>query len=213
MRTMQHTNFRRVCDMNTAFGNPKGDPRHIDWKRVTSQCKNIASEFIELMGGLGFEATVDLKPNGSPVSIENVRDALCDIHVFAYGAHHFLGLDADADMDVVIDAVFTRFCKNKGQLAATMKHFDELGIKYYVEGIFPTICLKSAEDQMMPEYPKGKFLKAVGYSTPVFPSVTEEMSRMRQITLAENDRKYALIEQRCSDLRATLEAELFPAGA
>ena len=42
------TNFERVCRMNEAFGNAKGDPKAIDWKRVRAQCTNILDEFIEL---------------------------------------------------------------------------------------------------------------------------------------------------------------------
>lgn len=81
-----HGMFAIVSDMNEAFGNPKGDPTHINWKRIASQCKNIAAEFAELQVSI---ARRDL---------EESRDALCDINVFSLGAHHLMGLDAKADL-------------------------------------------------------------------------------------------------------------------
>ena len=81
-----------------------------------------------------------------------------------------IGADPDADMHAVIDGVLTRFCRDEAELQATKLKYDTLGVKYYVEGVFPEVCLKSAEDQG-DEYPKGKFLKSVGYRLPVFPAL------------------------------------------
>lgn len=72
--------FKIVAAMNTAFGNPEGNPETVDWKRVTKQCMNIQDEINELKKAINTK------------DILGVRDALCDICVFAYGAHHFLGL-------------------------------------------------------------------------------------------------------------------------
>ncbi len=155
--------FERVSEMNEAFGNPKGDPKNIDWDRLERQCKNILVEFER-----------ELMPAIAERNLEEVRDALCDINVFSLGAHHFMGIDADADMHAVIDGVLTRFIKDERDLAATMKKYDDLGVDYYLEGTFPTACLKSLEDQVDKygeSYPKGKFLKSVSYALTVFPAV------------------------------------------
>jgi hypothetical protein len=154
--------FKLVSDMNTAFGNPKGDPKNVDWARLEAQVRNIADELQETLDAI---AARDL---------EETRDGLCDINVFSLGAHHFLGIDATADMEAVVAGVMTRFCKNEDELARTKAKYDDLQVEYYVEGEFPTVCLKSAKDQQDKNgdnLPKGKFLKSVGYKKTVFPAV------------------------------------------
>lgn len=154
--------FDRVSEMNTAFGNPKGDPGNINWERLEKQCRNILDEYNELMEALAER------------SLDEVRDALCDINVFSLGAHHFMGIDANEDMDAVIDGVLTRFCQNKEDFDATCAKYDALDVDYYVEGEYPNVCLKSVYDQVDKNgenYPKGKFLKSVSYAQTVFPAV------------------------------------------
>lgn len=172
------SSFDMVSHMNEAFGNPKGDPNNIDWDRVRNQCKNIVDEFGEVMVALGadkqrvqaaitnFKANLLFSPL-TPIDVDGVRDGLCDIHVFAYGAHHMMGIDADRDMDTVVNAVMTRFIKDPMDLEATRAKFSAKGVHLtYTEGTYPTMILKSATDQ--PDAPKGKFLKAVSYKEPVF---------------------------------------------
>jgi len=175
------SNFKRVAAMNAAFGNPKGDPKAIDFDRVRKQCLNIIDELGELMLALGAnpyglgQAVNHLKDvagkgKNKDVDLDDVRDALCDIHVFAYGAHHFMGIDADKDMDAVVDGVMTRFVKDAKDLAHTLDMHSAKGVKeFYIEGEFPTVVVKSAEDQ--PDAPKGKFLKSASYKNTVFPPV------------------------------------------
>lgn len=162
----------RVADMNIAFGNPKGEPWAINGPRLLRQCQNIGGEFKELMACFGLRVEMSFHDDATVVPegdvIDHIRDALCDIHVFAYGAHHFMGLDADLDMHEVVSAVMTRFASTPAALEASEEHFKKLGVDYYVEGEFPLVCLKSSRDQQMPEYPKGKFLKAVGHRKPEF---------------------------------------------
>lgn len=198
--TTQPTMFELVSDMNVEFGNPKGDPKHImrDLEKHVAQCKNIGAEFLELMKAFGVHAGISLNSQYTSnevdeshatraVDIDGVRDALCDIMVFALGAFHKMGVDAELDMREVVSALFSRFARGDAHLLDTREHYDKLGILYTVEGTFPTVCLKSAEDQQMPEYPKGKFLKAVGYRKPRFyalplqelESAAEQMAKQR----------------------------------
>lgn len=154
--------FQQVSEMNTAFGNPKGNPTSIDWERLTKQCRNILDEYSELMVALEMR------------NLDEVRDALCDINVFSLGAHHFIGANADDDMTAVVEGVLTRFCQNQADLDATLDKYTSLGVLVYTEGEFPTVCLKSAHDQKDingENYPKGKFLKSVSYATTVFPVI------------------------------------------
>jgi hypothetical protein len=155
---MSKTSFQAVADMNTAFGNKRGNYANIDWQRLKSQCKNILDEYNELLEALGDE---------SPIK---VRDALCDIQVFAMGAQHFMGVDGDGDMQDVVDGVMTRFIKSQEDLEKTRAFHWLRGVtETYTEGQFPTMVLKSSCDQ--PDAPKGKFLKSVSYSDTKFRQV------------------------------------------
>lgn len=154
--------FKLVKDMNTAFGNPEGNPVNINWTRLEKQIHNIHDEYKETLGALAER------------NLDEVRDGLCDIMVFALGGFHFLGIDANADMKAVIDGVMTRFCKDQAELDATIAKYTALEVDFYVEGEFPTRCLKSTKDQKDKNgdnLPMGKFLKAVGYSQTVFSPV------------------------------------------
>lgn len=155
VKNVYATSFELVSQMNEAFGNPKGDWLAIDLVRIKNQCKNILDEYKELMSAI------------DEGNIPKVRDALCDIHVFAYGAHHLMGLDADLDMDVVVQAVMSRFIKDPEDQAATVAKHRAKGIKeFYFEGEYPKVIMKSACDQ--PDAPKGKFLKSASYVEPEF---------------------------------------------
>jgi predicted HAD superfamily Cof-like phosphohydrolase len=172
---MKKTNFERVSDMNVAFGNPNGNPLSISLDRVRSQTRNILDEFCEIQLALGAsqEAVDAIRVAAKGISYPNdvdldgVRDGLCDVHVFAYGAHHLMGLDADRDMDGVVSAVMTRFIKDEADKQATIaKHAAKGVTEVYFEGDFPTMVMKSAVDQ--PDAPKGKFLKSASYCEPDF---------------------------------------------
>jgi hypothetical protein len=173
--------FEQVSRMNESFGNQKGNPLKINGNKLVAQCKNIASEFQELMKPLGFDVAFQFTPREDPnkPSIDDIRDALCDIMVFALGAHHIMGYDANRDMTSVIDGVMTRFCKDNDEECATIEKYDELGISLYAEGEYPTRCLKSTHDQLGKDgdtYPKGKFVKSVGYHKPAFYQVLNEQA-------------------------------------
>lgn len=178
------TPFQRVAAMNIAFGNPVGDPANIDWGRVRKQCLNIPDELGELLIALGAapagvrKSIAILKANTvfeKAPDVEEVRDALCDVNVFAGGGQHMIGVDGDADMNAVLDGIMTRFCRDAVELQATLDHWSANGVSQtYIEGEFPKMVVKSAEDQL--DAPKGKFLKSVGYRKPVF----------AQLTVAEN---------------------------
>lgn len=176
------TSFQLVSAMNTAFGNPQGDPTNIDWTRVRNQCRNIGDEYAELLVALG--ADLDLvaqlrKLNKeipfrelAVIDVEEVRDALCDIPVFSLGAQHFMGVDGDADMEAVVAGVMTRFIKDDADKAATIALHAKKGVTdVYFEGEYPTMIMKSASDQ--PDAPKGKFLKSASYSATVFPPLVK----------------------------------------
>lgn len=163
---MTRTPFVQVSEMNTAFGNLKGDPNNIDWNRLEAQCKNILDEYKELMGDPESDDPDKVAGALKLRNLHGIRDALCDIQVFSNGAQHFIGVDGDDDMTAVVTGVMTRFCKDQPELDATIAKWEGRGLEIYVEGEFPRKIVKSAKDQ--PDAPKGKFLKSTGYTDTVF---------------------------------------------
>ncbi len=181
-------NSALVAYMNESFGNPKGHATAIDWDRIAKQSLNIADELAEVFAALGadpaparaaaqsFKSTLEglrIVGQGAGVlaDLPGVRDGLCDIHVFAYGAHHLMGINPDTDMRVVIDGVMTRFIKDEADKAATVEMHAAKGVAdVYFEGSYPTMVMKSASDQ--PDAPKGKFLKSASFVAPTFPDAS-----------------------------------------
>jgi hypothetical protein len=198
-RPVRSKMFDYVKMMNEAFGNPEGDPHAVDGMRLSRQCRNIGAEFIELMKEFGYHVELRVSgdksdPNPDP-NMLGIRDALCDIMVFTLGAYHFMGLEADDDMDAVLDGVMTRFCSTRKEIEDTCRMYNDLGVKYHVHGEPPTAYLKSSEDQGN-EYPQGKFLKSASYRLAVFPplppkkrSAIEEMRIEREAHEAERTRR------------------------
>lgn len=178
------TNFMLVAHMNNAFNNRKGFTTAIDWNRIAKQSLSIADELAETFVALGankeaakaasavFKRTLnDLRIQGAEagarIDIDGVRDGLSDIHVFAYGAHHLMGIDADRDLASVIDGVMTRFIKDDADKAATIALHAAAGVTdVYFEGEYPTMVMKSASDQ--PDAPKDKFMKSASFKEAVF---------------------------------------------
>lgn len=104
--TKRVSEFALVSAMNTAFNNPKGNPDDYRgkpsapglrdyvlneplWDRLSAQLRNIKDEINELAAALAKGSVIE------------VRDALCDIRVFAYGGLHFIGYDMDDEGDTL----------------------------------------------------------------------------------------------------------------
>jgi len=90
--------YTLVSEMNTAFGNPFGNLSKIDWTKIEKQCKNIKDETNELKKAVSelYNAYEDGKePDHETLKelFKHIRDALCDIKVFAYGAFHLMGFN------------------------------------------------------------------------------------------------------------------------
>lgn len=94
--------FGIVAAMNIAFGNPQGlaedflpmpdvstaKESHYDlavWTRLENQCKSISDEINEFQEAVAGADWLGL------------RDALCDVKVFAYGGAHFMGYNIDGE--------------------------------------------------------------------------------------------------------------------
>lgn len=151
---------RAVKAINVAFGNPEGDPKNVDLEELRRQAAGVKEEYEEFI-----EALDNNDPKG-------MRDAACDIMVFALGIFHKAGWDADEDMRAVITALSSRLCRDQSELQETMRHYHMVvGISVYAEGFFPMMAVKSATDQKGHDgkyYPKNKFLKNIYFKEPEF---------------------------------------------
>jgi hypothetical protein len=145
----QSSNFRLVAAMNVAFGNPQGDRRrdrlaahpqavHEHRRRIRRAARRPRLRRQGRPRGIVSTLKWFASHPVSDPSLDHVRDALCDIHVFGYGAHHLMGIDADADMLAVLQGVMTRFIKDDADKAATIaKHADAGVTDVYFEGNTP----------------------------------------------------------------------------
>lgn len=96
-----------------------------------------------------------------------LTDTLIEFIVTTTYLQRLLYIEPLKDMRSVIDGVMTRFCRDEDELQETIEKWKNKGvIETYVEGEFPNKIVKSSKDQ--PDAPKGKFLKSVRYSEPVF---------------------------------------------
>ena len=176
------TPLQRTVLMNEAFGNKAGSLDAIDIEAVVNQSLSIFDEYIELLSAFGFPSSKlqelryahaslvsEAKKRGLFYVVDDIRDALCDIQVFAGGAQHLLGVVPDDDMHATLDGVMSRFIKDEEDKRATIALHASRGVTdVYFEGEYPTMVMKSARDQ--PDAPKGKFLKAASYLPTVFPA-------------------------------------------
>jgi hypothetical protein len=149
--------FKQVSTMNDAFGNSKGNPQEINFSRLEKQCSNILDEYNELQVALAAK---------DPIL---VRDALCDIMVFSLGAFHFMGADADADMNVVYTSNMSKFIKDDEDKAASEAKYKALGVSYVLEGEYPIMRLRCTETVVGTDgetYRANKILKSASYVPP-----------------------------------------------
>jgi predicted HAD superfamily Cof-like phosphohydrolase len=152
--------FNDVSELNTLFGNPKGDPNNIDWEKLENQSKNILDEYHELLND-GIKAK----------NVTEVRDAICDILVFTLGAGHIAGVPVDEDMAAVDASNRSKFCCDQDNVDATVAKYTSLGVDVYVDGDFPMKRVKSTKEQTDINgniYRKGKMLKSISFKEPIF---------------------------------------------
>lgn len=149
----------QVADMNTAFGNPRGDRLVPDWDHLERQYDLIRHELEEL--------GKELKAR----NMRGMRDGGCDVLVTALGLYHLMGYNSEADMIAVYLSNMSKFCKTEEEIVATEAKYAAIGLSTYREGEFPRMYLKAAhdyEDAAGNKYKKGKFLKGINFKEPVF---------------------------------------------
>lgn len=152
------SNFTDVSFLNTVFGNQKGEYGTPNWEKAAKQLHLIQEELAELVEGIEKQ------------DVTEVRDAIADVLVTAYGMAHILGIDADADMAAVQESNLSKLCKTEDEIAQTLAYYEnEVGIEVYAGGELPKAFIKSAKDQNGKDskfYPAHKFLKNINWHEP-----------------------------------------------
>lgn len=91
--------YNGVREMNNGFNNLPFTEETWSWSKLFKQCKNIKSEIDELTEACeeleAFTAAPLSDREGYIKAFNKIRDALCDIMVFSYGALHFMDIDAE----------------------------------------------------------------------------------------------------------------------
>lgn len=156
---MTQTSFQAVSQLNTLWGNLKGNPNDVNWEKLENQAKNILDEYTELM-----EAIAER-------NLTEVRDACCDITVFTNGLAHIAGFDLDEDMQAVQKSNLSKFCEDEAAVTATVDKYAAMGIEVVPEGDFPLVVVRSPRGQVSNNgmiVQKNKILKSVSFTEPVF---------------------------------------------
>lgn len=145
--------FQRIVKLNRHYRNIQGNPCLPNFEDFKDYSVNFEDEIEELQEALDKE------------DFDGVRDALCDLVVYVFGGFYKLGVDANDDINTVVDSLYSRFIKNEQDLQDSLDYYYRKGIKdVSVEGEFPMKVIRSMQNY--PDAPKGKVLKSVHYKQP-----------------------------------------------
>lgn len=154
-----------VNAVNQAAGKQVG----YSWDLLDDQRKLIVSELNELEEGIVER------------DIVKTRDAIADVLVTALGCGSVTPIPVEEDFFAVIDSLYSRFDKTPDDAATTLAKHTNAGLKVATrettlsngEVRYVCVIVEECTDAKGEVYPKGKFLKAHGYTTPVFKALDE----------------------------------------
>ena len=165
---------QKVADLNTLFGNLKGDINNPNIPALRKQALLILEEAIELVEATHPHEEIQIirhvKPDEAVLSrdsiyLDDAVDAIGDLLTVTYGASHIIGLDGDEIYDKVDDSNRTKFLGNQDEANAALQIYFDKGIEpeaLEVWGDYPLAYIrvvKDVTDAAGKFYPKGKFLK------------------------------------------------------
>jgi len=159
------SNFENVVALQETFKIPHTSASKVDWAMLRDHFDLITEEHVELRDkGLGKE------------DWREVKDAIGDLLVVAYGMAYRCNIDADALMRNISDSNFSKLCNNADEVTDTVKYYTDIGVKTRVEetdlnGVRKW-AIKSAMAQTYVERGEtktindGKFLKNTNWHEP-----------------------------------------------
>lgn len=188
------TTFEKVAQLNTAFGNPKGDLSNPNVPAIRKQAMLCLEEAVEMVEAAypGMQVTWELKrgknkaePGPNDLDLVGLMDAQGDLTTVNDGVAHIAGFDGNAVYQAVHESNMTKFCKTKEEVYEALDwYFRNTGFlpgDIAAYGQYPFVAIKVVQDIKLDGkfYPAGKFLKNMpcfkepDFSDLLLPKVTE----------------------------------------
>ncbi|QZI90483.1 hypothetical protein MYOV003v1_p0159 [Vibrio phage 207E48.1] len=162
------SSFEKVSELNTLFGNRKGDLSEPDWGYIKGQVKLVIEEAEEMMEAVENRDIVEL------------MYAQGDMTTVNDGVAHKAGFNSNTVYDIVHASNMTKLCRNSDEADETLAYYHGLGIpvgNLEIQGEYPQAAVKVVIDSHYREggkekyAPVGKFLKNVCWEEPDFTPV------------------------------------------
>lgn len=187
------TTFEKVAQLNTAFGNPKGDLSNPNVQAIRKQTMLCLEEAVEMVEAaypgtnISVRHDVNVKdhPNINGVDLTALMDAQGDLTTVNDGVAHITGFDGNAVYQAVHESNMTKFCKTSEEVSDALDwYFNNTGFMpgdIAAYGQYPFVAIKVVQDIKLDGkfYPAGKFLKNMlcfkepDFSDLLLPKVTE----------------------------------------
>lgn len=165
------SNAQKVAELNTLWGNQKGDLASPNIKALRKQAKLCLEESIEAVEAsdtsknvvVSFESKL-ANADVAPVDLVGIADAIGDILTVAYGLAHVAGFDADEIYNLVHESNMTKFIRSEEEQVPALSYYWDLGFpddSLAVEGEFPLAYIRVTKTVEVAgkEIPAGKILK------------------------------------------------------
>lgn len=121
------TNFDKVTEFNTIAAVERVT------EKPTNQVFETHPKMIETCLSLIREEVSELEAAVKAHDLTETRDALADILYVVYGMAFRLGINADADFELVHASNMSKFCTSSGEAQKTVRNYEKL----YAEGKSP----------------------------------------------------------------------------
>lgn len=184
------TTFEKVAQLNTAFGNPKGDLSNPNVPAIRKQAMLCLEEAVEMVEAAhpGTKVIWSFDNKGAfknSVDMVALMDAQGDLTTVNDGVAHIAGFDGNAVYQAVHESNMTKFCKTKEEVSEALDwYFRNTGFlpgDIAAYGQYPFVAIKVVQDIKLDGkfYPAGKFLKNMpcfkepDFSDLLLPKVTE----------------------------------------
>ncbi|HGS7906785.1 TPA: nucleoside triphosphate pyrophosphohydrolase family protein [Pseudomonas aeruginosa] len=144
--------------MHQLFGNREGNKFSPSWADLQRYTDILKSEVEELEKGVNEQDFVE------------VLDGLGDILTVLHGLANLAGVDIREVWMRVFESNLTKFCRNAGEMEATLEKYKNQGVSVEAGGVFPFAYVTTSEAQVVNgrQVPKGKFLKCIRFTEPDF---------------------------------------------
>lgn len=178
------SNAQKVAELNTLWGNVKGDLSNPNVKALRKQAKLCIEESAEAYEAADTNSSVVVSYQAklanadiNPVDLVGIADSIGDMLTVAYGLAHCAGFDADKIYDLVHESNMTKFIPSEDDVLPALNYYWNLGYpdgSLAVEGTFPQAYIRVLQTVQVEgkEIPEGKILKnMVTFKEPNFYSL------------------------------------------